>query len=109
MKKQLSFLLIATTTIICTLGISFGSESDLVDLMATSLKGAGIRAGLEQPGSLPDKDGSRQKIKPFEAFGIHFSGQAAFKEKSLQSVSLWCDDSRLAPDVALKSFSSCYL
>jgi len=105
MKKQLLFLLVASTTIICTLDVSFGSESDLVDLMSTSLKGAGISARLEPSSSLPDNDGSRQKIKQIEAFGINFSGQAAFKETSLQSVSLWCDDSRLAPDAAFKAFS----
>lgn len=105
MKIQSSFWPLVSTAILCTLGASYGSENDLVNLIATSLKGAGISAHLEPSSSLQGSDASRRKLKQIEAFGIKFSGQAAFKETSLQSVTLWCDETHLAPDAALRLFS----
>ncbi len=105
MKTQSSFLRIVSIVILFALGSSYGSEGELVNLMAASLKGTEISAHLELPAPLPDSGERRRKLKQIEAFGIKFSGQAAFKETSLLSVTLWCDEIQLAPDAALRLFS----
>lgn len=105
MKIHRSFRHLVLAAVILAKGLSYGSDDDLVKLMTTSLNGAGVGAYLEPSSPLPGSDESRRKLKQIEAFGIRFSGQAAFKETSLQSVTLWCDEAQLAPDAALKLFS----
>ncbi len=105
MKIQSSFGPLLAVAILGMLGASHGSEIDLVNLMATSLKGGEISTYLEPSSSSKGSDDSGGKLKQIEAFGIKFSGQAAFKETSLQSVTLWCDEAHLTPETALRLFS----
>jgi hypothetical protein len=89
----------------CLQVASQATEADLLNIVSGSLKAKEVIAYLENPASTLPQDDARRNLKPVEAFGQRFSGRAAFAESSLQSISLWCDDPRLAPSTALRLFA----
>lgn len=99
--KFLTYLIIGSAVVNFCIGASVVSEKNLVDLMIKKLDVLEVVEGLD----LSKISENELDLKPIEAFGLRFLGQAVVMEGSCEALTYWCDEQNLLPDVALRLFT----